>query len=44
MQKDTLASGEKKRWPRMNLLGSFLQPNMAANTHKYTPMRKTTLL
>lgn len=34
MQKDTLAKGEKNGCPKMNFVGSFLQPNIAEKTHK----------
>ena len=34
MQNETLANGEKNLWPRMNFVGSFLHPNMAANTQR----------
>lgn len=34
MQKETLARGEKNECPKMNLVGSFLQPNIAANTQR----------
>lgn len=44
MQKETFAKGENILCPRIYLDGSFLHPNIAANTHKYTPERKITLL
>ncbi len=43
MQNEILAKGEKNECPNINLAGSFLQPNIAANTHMYTPIKKTTL-
>lgn len=43
MQNETLASGAKNQWPRMNLAGSFLHPNIAANMQRYMPVMKNTL-
>jgi hypothetical protein len=34
MQNETFANGENMRCPRIYLVGSFSQPNIAANTHK----------
>lgn len=34
MQKETFARGEKKECPKINLVGSFLHPNIAANTQR----------
>lgn len=43
MQNETFAKGEKKECPKINLAGSFLQPNIAAKIHKQTPIKKNTL-
>jgi hypothetical protein len=43
MQKETLAKGEKNECPRMNLTGSFLHLNIAANINKKIPIKNTTL-
>ncbi len=43
MQKETFARGENKTCPKINLAGSFLQPNIAAKMHIYMPIKKNTL-
>jgi hypothetical protein len=43
IQKETFAIGLNIELPKMIRQGSFLQPNIAGNTHKVTPIKNTTL-